>query len=301
MKVVSLIALVFVISACSAPQKQYVKHIASTTPISSDTSFLYSDMPSSHFAFRGELDFSQMDDEAYTMVYPGEAGFVGLLVGIAAHAITENQKQNSRGAKKLAIANRVLLPIQTAIDGVNSADALSQALENQIYSLAAYSEGHDTNHAFVLDFKPVFYVSQDYSTLRVKNIVSLYSAFEDQKTEVYRNLIESVRVLPSGFSEMQPDQIQAELQSLTGLLLTETLGLALDDSTSSLQEKPDFQTFKYLEGGKLSYSRGRLVRVDCSTLVIRTLRSWIKSIPMSLNKDSELTNECSEKSLAFNR
>ncbi|MFV1871969.1 MAG: hypothetical protein ACMZ64_01410 [Oleiphilus sp.] len=295
MKIAYLMFFLVFVSACSAPQKQYVKHIASTTPISPDATFYFHDMPApSNFVFRGELDLSEMDDDAYGMVYPADGGVVGVLVGIAAHAIVENQKQNSQAAEALSIANRMLSPIRPKINGINSAEAVSQALANQRHKLTNSNNGFDESEAWLLEFKPMFYISQDYSTLRLKNVVSIYSPFDDNKTEVYRNLIEAVRLMPKDFKDDSIEEGVSDMQLLTESLLSETITLALDDATNNLKDNQDFQTFKFYEGGKVNYSRGRLVNVACSTLVFRTLRNWIKSIPMSLNRDATLAEDCTD-------
>lgn len=100
MQRIFILLLITGLTACAAPVKHYTKYQAATVDISDASVVYYDPISMSQLGFRGELNMAKEDDDLYGMMYPGDAGIAGVLVGIAAHAITENQKQNSRETKQ---------------------------------------------------------------------------------------------------------------------------------------------------------------------------------------------------------
>ena len=297
MQRIFIFLLITGMTACAAPVKHYTKYQAATVDISDASVFYYDPVSMGQLGFRGELNMAKEDDDLYGMMYPGDAGIAGVIVGIAAHAITENQKQNSRETKQREEANRVLLPVKSVLDSINDEQVFTQAFSAQKHKILPYADASSAEQsALLMTVSPVFYLAQDYSTLRVKNIVSVYSGSEMKEAPVYRNLVDAVQALPIDIDKADSAESLAVLTDLSTDLLTESIQLALADASNALSVDSKLQTFKYLEGGQIAYTRAKLITKDCSRFVIRTLRDWIKSVPMSLNQDVGFERECSDAS-----
>lgn len=288
------------LAACSAPKKQHAKHIASTVEISKEAVFHFDTSQVDRFEFRGELDLSKKDEDGYSMMYPGDAGIAGLLVGVVTHAVVADQMQNSKEATELEVANKVLEPLSDALDRIKASDLLGQAADNQEYRILTNDsrQYHDPN-GWRLSVLPMFFVAQDYSSLRIKNVVSIHQLGNDNGELVYQNLVDIIRQHPNEELLNAPDAGDNDLNNLVAELLSESISLGLADATNRLDVEPNLRTFKYTSSGKTAYERARLVEKDCFRFVIRTLRNWIKSVPVNLSADREMKQGCDPR-LGFN-
>lgn len=71
-------------------------------------------------------------------------------------------------------------------------------------------------------------------------------------------------------------------QHLLGVqLLAESVRLAIDDMRHQFLVRTELdQTFHFYQEGKKAYERGRLLAVEAGRLTMRTLRGWLKSVPI---------------------
>jgi len=289
----TLALLILLISGCtSAPKNHHASHIHSGAKIPEKTLFSVSPLISDHLLFRGAFE-SAVQEQDYSVMYMGGAGIAGIIAEIATHGMLESNSQNSKAKKAQDIANEALIPIQPAIEMLDSASALDNVIDSnpKLIHLSAKKK----KPLLELRMQPMFFVDQSYSTLSLKNIVSVQERHQKNKP-IYQNMVEIVSLLPEGLEKENTDGQLQHLQEITQQQLADSVSLALKDAMSILNKSDAMQTFRYAEYGKYSYERASLIEKSCSRVIIRTLRKWLKSRPVELFPDmkNSLEKKCSE-------
>ena len=288
----SLFILTFVLlSACSSPKKAHTVY-TSTRIIPNDSQIFVEHSSLSPLIFRGELIIADKS-EASSMMYPGYGGLGGFLVGIATHAAMESGMASSQQNAAIEKANEVLAPLEEQISQLDTLSVISPMSDS--LSLVVLPEEQSTKDKdYLLSSSPMFKVAQDYSSIRLQNVISISS----EDSTLYQNLIEVARSLNKKEREALVSNVEI-LPQLAEELMGESLRVGISDSKGLLKSAPSMQTFKYELGGKTQYQRANLVSEDCDNLVIKTLRNWIKVIPTSLTNRKPMNSCVPEVNTAY--
>ena len=279
----ALALTVVLIAGCtSAPKHHHTMHIQSEAGIPVDAQFQLAPLASEKLLFRGTAKSAVAEDN-YGMVYMGDAGIVGLIAGIATHAALESNLQNSEARRAQDLADKALEPFLPSLKQLGSTYSLESLVNHP-----ALTEDNTSQSSLYLSLHPIFFITDDHSTLTLKNIVSVHQSSR-QESAIYQNMIEVVSVLPKEL-ENAPVEKQLEVfKEITQQQLSESVTLGLKDAMNHLSPNEAMQTFRYSESGKYSYERASLIEKTCTKVVIRTLRKWIKSRPIELFPDIQDT------------
>ena len=291
---ISIIITLLILSGCSHNKSlTYTTHVKSAISMDDIDSVFLKVSNDEKVRFFGYVNFDGLGNGQGNMGYPGLGPGV-YLVSILTHAAISESSKNSEKNKRQNQANTVLVPYRSLISDVdiqslmnNVIRDLSKGSTHKIYKYEAEEE----LGRWILTSIPVFYMTQDESHIILRNVVTLYNE-GDPDTVVYQNMVEvisqPVKEDPRGF---WIGNSGVEFNKVTNELLLTSFRLVNKDFRGVLTkiENKD-RTFKYLLSGEKIFERGSLLATDCGRVTIRTLRGWLKSVPM-VRDVSKLTAE----------
>ena len=281
---ISIIITLLILSGCSHNKSlTYTTHVKSSISKDDIESVFLKVSNDEKARFFGYVNFDGLGNGQGNMGYPGLGPGV-FLASILTHAAISESSKNSEKNKRQNQANTVLVPYRTLISDVD----IQSLMNNVIHDLSKGSahkiykyETEEGMGRWILTSMPVFYMTQDESHIILRNVVALYNE-DDPDSVVYQNMVEvisqPVKENPRGF---WIGNNGVEFNKATNELLLTSFKLVNKDFRGVLTkiENKD-RTFKYLLSGKKIFERGSLLTTDCRRVTIRTLRGWLKSVPM---------------------
>lgn len=288
MKFTLYLTLLFVVG-CAAPKKDdYIKHVQSAKAKQLLISPVRVYLAQGQIDIRGEYDNNDAFEHS-SVLYAGDAGMVGLLAQVAAHAALSNNAQNARLSTQQLQANKVLEPLSAVLSNLQSEQLFYPAVELHWQQLP------DTSGPQIVS-KPIFFLSQDARVLSLKHIVQVEPAggvVPGKKVNLlYSNLIEvmAAPVLEEQAIEYWYANDGAALTAAIKALYQQSLELALSDIKGELDQAAQAETFKLDVLDKLRIERGNRITSACNQLVIRNLRGWILVAPAPTTEQCNLSS-----------
>lgn len=269
------------LTACASKPKQddYLQHVAPSQSVLQESQpvqvLLNAATP---LDVRGEYS---ADDSvnAGNVMYSGAAGIVGMMAQVATHAAISSNMQDSKLSEQQVAANRVLLPLEGVIK------ATTQQHLQQPSSSVAYTD--DATATQLLVSRPIFYMSQDASTVSLRHMVTLQQQNKKGKgkpTVLYQNVIEVYA--PSVSNEKSKAAIEhwkdnkgALFLQTTQSLYAKSMAIVLDDIRGKITSTGQQKTISFAYGKITRTERATLLSNDCHYTTVRNLRGWLMSIP----------------------
>ncbi|AQQ69229.1 hypothetical protein Mag101_17505 [Microbulbifer agarilyticus] len=290
MKKIIIVAIsLFVVACASSKNQNYVKHVAASAEVTTGSTLLVKVEASTPVSFYGEVDLDHLNFEHGSMMYAANTPGV-FAASILAHAVIAGSAKDSQKAKAQEEANQVLLPYTEAIEEITEVGLVQNSLDRgnfTAFQFVPWTEGADSNWSVVV--KPVFLMSQDQQALTLKNAITLLSN-DNEETPSYQNLIEVVSV-PVDSQKVLANE---DLDSLTTDLFVKSLTILEAELQGKHLKKMDQQTLSYLHAGKKKYERGVILATHCDRITFRSLRGWIKSVPVKMEDCQEVGESIGE-------
>lgn len=283
----SLYLLVLLLCSCASYKPQgYITHVKTKEKIESTTARIK--LPAGQLLFLGKTDMTGANAATGQMMYPGYNA-AGFLAAIFTHAAISGSVQDKQKIERQNQANKVLEPYQPALAELTT-EQLTQAL------LAAWSNA-DGQLAFspfdravkyqkgelILECLPSYFLSGNEETLTLRTTVAFYRVGQEKKP-IYQNQIEvySEKLAVETVRERWLGDDSAYLIATVNALFAESIKIAVDDAFQPTSQVGQVdENFKYIDGVELEFERGSRVVVRDGRMLIRTLRGWLKSIPLS--------------------
>ena len=262
---------------CGSVPQHHVKHY-SASGLSPETVFHVSYEDSNQLSFIGHVEQGEQDGSS-TVLYPGDAGLAGLIVGIATHAAIESGSSSAKASAAQLAANEALEPIRHVLDRLTMQRAARKIIDSD-----RRLHAEPLPNSVVLSVNPMFIIDQSLTNLTLRNIVKLQPS-EDEKGSLYQNMIEVVKPLPESVSSATDEELYRTFSELTDNMLSESISLAIRDASAEFSDRKVMKTFKFLDNGKFSYERASLIELSCERVVTRSLRKWLSSRPMTFFPD----------------
>lgn len=231
--------------------------------------------------FKGVADFDASGPSGANMLYPApNAG--GFLVGLITHAIILESMKGKRKTAAQEAADKVLIPYHDIVQRYTYRELMQRALDKnplaEPVKLVGYTEKNETPR--LIQSTPIFSLTQDQTALVLDNVISISQA----GMPAYVNTIRVVSA-PAGDAELVPywTANQGEnLKVMTAAMVADSLQIAMKSATGSLHtDNTTYKTMRYFEGKTEKMERALLLSEQCNRLLIKTLRGWLMSIPVS--------------------
>lgn len=240
---------------------------------------------------RGEYDPSNQVQSAQIM-YSGAAGLGGMLVQVATHAAISDSQQDNKLSEQQIRANGVLQPIQPVYSTFTNKDLMfahPQVSFNKV----------DSADTYIIENKPIYFLSQDARTLTLRNIVYISdpkqkptSGKNKRQSSLYQNIVEVTAV------SLNSDKPNNEWLADNGALLRKTLqelyvrsvDIAISDIHGKFNIVKADETISFTQGKTQRTERGKLLQQECEYSLIRNLRGWLISVPSSAIQSQTLAN-----------
>ena len=219
------------------------------------------------------------------VTYNGAAGAGGVLAQVIAHAAISASAQDAQLSAAQTAANKVLEPLRPSLQGFDQ-----QALIPAGSTYPFVGDGTSAEE-WVMDSRPIFYVSQDLKFVTLKHVVSIRR--KNSKNAAYENLVEVVS------ADIAGDKPLTKLQANNAALLREiakdlygySLSLVMADISGTRTDASTQQrSVSFQQGGKARVERGNDVAQDCNTAVMRNLRGWLIAYPVG--EQSQMARGC---------
>lgn len=231
--------------------------------------------------FKGVVNYDASGPNGSGMVYPGSnAG--GFLVGLLTHAIIlESIKGRQKTAAQEA-ADKVLVPYTDIVQIYTYRDLMQRAVEKiatlQPIQLIPHAEKNQSE--WLIQSVPIFSLTQDQTALVLDNVISI----SQPGMPIYVN---TIRVVSAANEAPEVAQYwlanQGEkLRGVSAGMVADTLQIALQGAAGSLNsDNTAYKTVRYFEGKTEKMERALLLREQCNRVLIKTLRGWLMSIPVT--------------------
>jgi hypothetical protein len=233
-------------------------------------------------AFQGLANLDGVGQPS-TMVYPA-AGVVGLLAGIATHAVLVRSSLADTKDKIAQQADKVIDPYREHLAGLTQeALALAALPMTSVGHARLLAAGATAGPELVVHAAPVFSMTQDQTALVLDNTVVITGVAGGK---AYQN---TVRVVSRPLAQVDPvsywgaEQARA-LKQESARLLAQSLDLAVADAAQvrpAQQAAPVQRTVRYAEGAKEVFERAEVIDEKCGRVVLRNLRGWLMSVPLT--------------------
>ena len=284
MRLISVIASVVLVIGCSAPQPQHTRHMHSEFTLAQGSLILLNPLLASQPIFRGEPTQQKIADP-YEMTYVTTSGAEGAIAGLITHIALEGGRQKHARQQQLENDNQVLIPIQAELALLDINHQL-EGIVDQLPATQALSQDA-VEASYTLTMQPVFFVAQDYSVLRLKNIFALHnSASSTQDNALYQNLIDTSYPLSQ---DITSDEFALSLEQAVNQLLDASIQLVLADVRGEIPESDHMATFKIGSASHPRYERAQLLAESCDGITLRNLRNWLVQVPHSMHHNSSLS------------
>lgn len=279
------------INGCAAPKSTYTTYTRSEFNLSEVKSISLRLPNADLVTFRGLPNYDSVGSAGGGTLYPGDTA--GLFVAsLLVHALVVDSVKNAQKQKEQEKADRIILPYKPIIEDF-SYDVLKYLSKDNIQegSLPFNFDSENGNlDELYLDTQPIFFISEDHSSIILKNIVSLWRD-PDKPQILYENLIE-IHSYPFSNDFVSNDGYNKELNenllNESALLFTQSIDYLSKDLHQNIflaDEKE--KTHRYFQSGEDTFERGVLLEKNCSRITIRTLRGWIKSVISNQNLDED--------------
>lgn len=231
--------------------------------------------------FKGVVHYDASGPGGNGMLYPASnAG--GFLVGLLTHAIIlESMKDRQKTAAQEA-ADKVLIPYLDIVRAYTHRELMQRAVDKLSMAspvqLVPYSEKKETE--WFIQSAPIFSLTQDQTALVLDNVISI-------SQPGMRAYLNTIRVVSS--TNEATDIVQhwtanqgEKLKAVSGGMVADSLQIALKDATGSLAtDNTAYKTVRYYEGKTEKMERALLLSEQCNRVLIKTLRGWLMSIPVT--------------------
>lgn len=240
--------------------------------------------PGDRVAFRGVVAGEGVSGPGGQILYPAPNA-AGFLASIFTHALIVGSVEESRKSKQQEAADRVLAPYRPTLDAITPATLMQRAMVRMRSPGARrlLPPSETTAQGWRVESLPVFSMTQDQSALIVDNAIAVFVSAAG--TVPTHQLV--VRVVSD------PLETQDSLAHWTGgdgealkdgsaRLAAASLDLALMAAKAPVAaEPPVHRTVRYYEGRVEKMERGELLAEDCGRRLLRNLRGWLMSVPLS--------------------
>lgn len=277
---------------CASPKGHYVRYTSSekklTSPATKEINSFVLNIPQrTKVDFRGEFDFTSVKGAATNgIMYPANSAEV-LVASLITHAIIQDSIKSQAEQDVIDQANQVLAPFSDTLDTYFHENLVNTALPflSTVINTKATSEPI-AEFAWLIDSKPVFYLRHDQRQLVVKNIITISrpsSTRGNDQSILYQNMVE---VYSSEFDSKNTvsflkNNAGENLKGISSKIFAQSLTFAVNDFNGSyLQKEPKQKTIRYTRAGENQYERAYKLVSSCDTILMRTLRGWIKSVPV---------------------
>jgi hypothetical protein len=285
---VSLLAL----TACAPSKKSvYIEYKKSDVPLTSHTPVIIEPLEQGSVKFLGQSISINSQSSIGPMLYPAANGGM-FIASIITHAVLEQSMDDAEKSRLEEQSNAVLTRYASVISNFSTSALLEDSLEliqlDGQFSLVKANHPFDekelaTNeNQWIIRSEPIFYMAQDEQSILLKNRIAVYSN-NQQKMPIYQNIAEVIStddIQSNQDNNYWLDGEPVNLQRVSIELFSESIEMVMADLISKLSGPHDQEkTFKFDQGGKISYERGVLVAKNDERTTIRTLRGWLKSVP----------------------
>lgn len=231
--------------------------------------------------FKGVLDFDASGPSGASMLYPApNAG--GFLIGLITHAIILESMKGKRKTAAQEAADKVLVPYQDVVQAYTYRELMQRVLDKRVFAgpvkLVAHSENNET--PWLIQSVPIFSLTQDETALVLDNVISI----SRPGLPVYLN---TIKVVSTAAADANPVQYWTanqgeQLKRETAAMVADSLQIALRSVAGSLDTaNTTYKTMRYFEGRTEKMERALLLSEYCNRVLIKTLRGWLMSIPVS--------------------
>ncbi|WP_020413935.1 hypothetical protein ACJJJB_18945 [Microbulbifer sp. ANSA001] len=287
MRYQALFIIYMLIAGCSGNKTSpYVEYIDQSVSIPVDTSIAIKVEAFKKPPFYGQVNHDSLDVNHGQMTYIGAtpAAFAG---SILAHALIVGATGDSKKKAEQERADKILEPYKENIAAFNAVDLIEiSKVDLQKKNIPFIAWEAETNHPWVVQSHPVFFLSQDRSTLTLKNAVSI-TELDNQEKPAYQNLIEVVSS-PNKDKKIIPIDSLGELS--IKLFVDSLMAMKAELSENRKPENKEM-TLSFFSGGEKVYERGRIISEECNRMTFRTLRGWVKSVPTIAKEPSPVCLE----------
>jgi len=298
-KLVALVATIACVS-CAAPENRAsIVSLSSKEAMPHDLHLAVKIDGDKQVKFLGYTDFDDAGAKGGQIMYPG--GNAGVfLVSVLTHSATVSSIKNSEKQRLQDKADEVLRPYSGNIKDLTTDKLINDGIkaEPQVGELQLTSyEQKKQQDGWIIESSPVFFLTQDLSSIILQNPVIIYEKNNAAKPR-YRNLVEIVLHLPQDKSAAPYLAENGRLADISASLFSSSLKLSIQDAQQQLSKDGADKTFYYYVGKEKVFERGRLVHIDCEHMTIRTLHGWLKSVPLpaeSANESSNCVNTSNEQ------
>jgi hypothetical protein len=246
---------------------------------------LYLRVPKSDaVAYQGIVGGEGASVDSAQMMYPA-VDLVSFLAAVVAHGVIVDSIKRGKKSKMQEAADQVLVPYQPVLKEFRPRDLLQRGLVRSRWgSSMSLIDAADTRLAgWYVESAPMYSMTQDQKALVLDHMIFI-SAVDAPTGPAYRNVVRVVSHprretdMVGYWSENQGERIKEE----SALLYAESLDMVLADVTADdAENKNPFKTLRYMQGGNEKMERAQLVSATCERKIIRNLRGWLVSIPVS--------------------
>lgn len=227
------------------------------------------------------FDSAGLNHGAGVLYGPGAAGFVA---GLIAHGAILKGVRDGQKSEIQQKADLVLVPFAPVLQQFRQKDLVDGALADAGGSPRGGLARHGAGVAagWLIDSAPVFSMTQDQRAIVLDHLVSITRRGTSKQT--YQN---SIRVISTAHTDTSPEaywnaNAGERLKAASVQLYRESLDLALRDASKTMRADAGQQkTVRYLEGRLERTERAEVLETGCDRAVIRTLRGWLMSVPLS--------------------
>jgi len=290
-KLVAIIAAA-ICAACAAPDNRArVEHLTNKDIIPNDSMLFVKIAGDTQVKFLGYTDFDDAGAKGGQIMYPG--GNAGVfLVSVLTHSATVSSIKNSEKQHLQDKADEVLLPYRSSINEITTDKLIDSSVKTGLQDgelQLTYFEPEKQQSGWIIESSPVFFITQDQSSIVLQNPVIIYEKGNPAKP-YYRNLVEIVFQLPNDQKATSYLNADGQLTQISSSLFNSSLKLSIQDAQHQLTQDGTDKTFSYYLGKEKVFERGKIAHMDCERLTIRTLHGWLKSVPVPAESNSEYVN-----------
>jgi hypothetical protein len=223
------------------------------------------------------------------MLYPAPNA-AGFIAAVITHGLLVESQKNSQKQALQDLADKILDPYRATLEGFKHPELMQKALEKTSWGgrsrLIAASEPKGSG--WVVESVPAYAMTQDQRALVLDNSVSVYRPGESA-SPMYQA---TIRVVSQPRGDWDPqsfwlDRDLAALKEESSNLLAHSLDLAIREASGTPPAAQTvFKTVRYLEGSTEKMERAQVIMDRGCRQVIRTLRGWLMSVPLSPASDA---------------